>query len=140
MRILILCTGNSCRSQMAEVILQSFDTTISVKSAGTQPAQQVHPYAKKVLIELGLPVENLYPKMVDSFLSESWDFVITVCGGANETCPAFWGKVNHRIHIGFDDPAEVTGDEATVLSVFRSVRNEILLEFFKFYHMQIKRA
>ena len=140
MRILILCTGNSCRSQMAEAILQSFDSTISVMSAGTHPAQQVNPLAKKVLQELGLTVESLYPKMVDSLLSESWDFVITVCGGANETCPAFLGKVNNRIHIGFDDPAEAIGDEATVLSVFSRVRNEILLEFFKLYHTQIKRA
>jgi arsenate reductase (thioredoxin) len=137
MKILILCTGNSCRSQMAEVILQSLDSNISVHSAGTHPAAQVHPMALNTLAELGLKPTNLRPKSVEEFLSETWDFVITVCGGAQETCPTFLGKVKNRIHLGVDDPAEATGSTEEIESVFRKVRNEILVDFYRFYHTEI---
>jgi arsenate reductase len=122
---------------MAEVILQSLDSNISVHSAGTHPAAQVHPMALNTLAEFGLKPTNLRPKSVEEFLSETWDFVITVCGGAQETCPAFWGSVKNRIHIGFEDPAEATGSVTEIESVFRKVRNEILVDFFRFYHTEI---
>jgi arsenate reductase len=132
-RILILCTGNSCRSQMAEGILKSFDTSLEVYSAGTKPAEKVHPKAIQVMKEVGIDLSKNYPKMVDQFLSDSFDYVITVCDNAKQTCPFFTGKVTHRLHIGFDDPAEATGTEKEVFAVFRRVRDEIKIQFQKFY-------
>ena len=124
-KILILCTGNSCRSQMAEGILQSIDPTIEVFSAGTIPVAVVHPKAITVMKEIGIDLSTHVPKSVDQFLTKSFDYVITVCDHAKETCPVFLGKVAHRLHIGFRDPAEATGTEEEQLVVFRSVRNEI---------------
>jgi len=133
MRILILCTGNSCRSQMAEAFLKSFDSQLDVFSAGTKPASQVHPKAIQVMKESGIDLTSHQPKMVDQFLRESFDYVITVCDNAKETCPVFVGRVKQRLHIGFDDPAETQGTEEEVLAVFRRVRDEIRQEFLKFY-------
>jgi arsenate reductase (thioredoxin) len=138
MKILILCTGNSCRSQMAHGILQSFDKNIEVYSAGTNPAEKVHPKAIQMLNELGLDISNHYPKKVDEYLNEEWDFVITVCGGAKETCPMFLGKVKNRIHIGFEDPADAIGSEEEVMNEFRKIRDEILRDFFTFYNKNIR--
>ena len=87
MRILVLCTGNSCRSQMAHGFLQSFDRHIEVYSAGTSPAKHAHPIAISVMSEVGIDISHHIPKMVEQYLNEQWDYVITVCGGANETCP-----------------------------------------------------
>ncbi len=133
MKILILCTGNSCRSQMAEGFLQSFDPALSVFSAGTEPAGRVNPYAIRVMQELGIDLSTHHPKNVDEFLNETWDFVITVCGGANESCPAFTGQVSTRLHIGFEDPAEATGTEDEILQEFRRIRDEIREGFYQFY-------
>ena len=133
MRILILCTGNSCRSQMAEGILKSFDANLEVLSAGTKPAEKVASMAIEVMKEIGLDISYNYPKLVDNFLAQEFDYVITVCGGAKEVCPAFIGKVVHRIHIGFDDPAEATGTDEEIISEFRRVRDEILRDFKEFY-------
>ena len=133
MRILILCTGNSCRSQMAEGILKSFDANLEVLSAGTKPAENVASMAIEVMKEIGLDISQNYPKLVDNFLAQEFDYVITVCGGAKEVCPAFIGKVAHRIHIGFDDPAEATGTDEEIISEFRRVRDEILRDFKEFY-------
>lgn len=132
-RILILCTGNSCRSQMAEGFLKSFDPSLEVFSAGTKAAARVHPKAIQVMNEIGIDLRTNYPKTVDQFLSQSFDYVITVCGNAKETCPVFMGDVKHRLHIGFDDPADATGTEEEILSVFRRVRDEIKKDFFEFY-------
>lgn len=129
MRVLILCTGNSCRSQMAHGFLQSFDNTLEVHSAGTKPAQQVNPTAIKVMNEVGIDISAHIPKSVEIYLKDDWDYVITVCGGANETCPMFTGKVGKRLHIGFDDPSEVEGDNDFVMSEFRRVRDEIRKRF-----------
>ena len=137
MRILILCTGNSCRSQMAEGFLRSFDSELEVYSAGTNPSKQVHPKAIQVMKEVGIDISKNYPKMVDKFLSESFDFVITVCDNAKETCPVFVGKVTNRLHMGFEDPADATGTEEEILSAFRKVRNEIKDEFYKFYNREL---
>lgn len=137
MKILILCTGNSCRSQMAEAILQSLDNNIKVYSAGTEPSDRVHPMAVEVMEELGLDITGAEPKPVERFLGEEFDFVVTVCGGAKESCPAFTGRVKHRLHIGFEDPAEMTGTKEEVLAGFRRVRDEILRDFFAFFHRQV---
>lgn len=134
MKVLILCTGNSCRSQMAESILQSFSREIDVFSAGTAPSSQVHPKAIEVMGELGIDLSRHYPKKIEEFLNQPFDYVITVCGGAKESCPTFTGEVKNRIHIGFEDPAEATGTEEEVLSIFRRIRNEILRDFYAFYH------
>jgi arsenate reductase len=130
--VLILCTGNSCRSQMAEGFLRSFDPSLDVHSAGTRPAASVHPMAVQVMREVGLDISGQEPKPVDSFLGRTFDYVVTVCDGANESCPMFTGEVRHRLHIGFDDPAEATGDEADRLAVFRRVRDEIAARFRQF--------
>ena len=138
MKILILCTGNSCRSQIAEGFMKSFDPSLEVYSAGTKPAGKVHPKAIQVMKEIGIDLSRNYPKMVDQFLGDSFDYVITVCDNAKETCPFFTGKVAHRMHIGFDDPAEAAGTDEEVLSVFRKVRDEIKKEFYSFYNENLK--
>lgn len=133
MKILILCTGNSCRSQMAEGFLQSFNSKLRVKSAGTEPAAEVHPKAIKAMAEVGIDISSHKPKLADEFINEAWDFVITVCDHANETCPTFLGKVENRLHIGFDDPAKATGTEEEIMAEFRKIRNEIHEKFYDFY-------
>ncbi|WP_456408203.1 arsenate reductase ArsC [Caldithrix abyssi] len=139
-RILILCTGNSCRSQMAEGFLKSFDSSLIVYSAGTNPSAHVHPKAIQVMKEAGIDISDGYPKDVDQFINESFDYVITVCDHAKETCPIFNGSVKKRLHIGFEDPAEATGSEEEVLSVFRRVRDEIKDAFYQFYRKEIKKG
>ena len=134
MKVLILCTGNSCRSQMAHGFLQSFDSAIEVFSAGTRPAEKVNPRAVEVMKEIGIDISGHAPHNVGEYLNEPWDYVITVCGGANETCPVFTGNVKHRIHIGFDDPSDVVGSEAYIMSEFRRVRDEIINRFEQFYN------
>jgi arsenate reductase len=129
MRILILCTGNSCRSQMAEGFLKTFNPALEVYSAGTKAAARVHANAIRVMNEIGIDISTHHPKTVDQFLTQSFDYVITVCGNAKETCPVFIGTVTHRLHIGFDDPADATGTEEEILSEFRRVRDEIRMRF-----------
>ena len=136
-RILILCTGNSCRSQMAEGFLKSFDPDLEVYSAGTGPSDQVHPKAIQVMNAVGIDLSNNYPKNVDQFINQSFDFVITVCDIARETCPIFAGKVDQQLHIGFEDPAAATGTEEEILEVFLRVRDEIKRDFFDFYQKHI---
>lgn len=138
MRILVLCTGNSCRSQMAHGFLQSFDSHQEVYSAGTSPAEHVHPLAISVMAEVGIDISHHVPRNVKEYLDESWDYVITVCGGANETCPIFVGKVGKRIHIGFDDPSNVVGSKEHVISEFRRVRDDIRKAFRNFYATYVK--
>jgi len=132
-KILILCTGNSCRSQMAEGFLNSFDKDLYVRSAGTEPAARVNPYAVKSMKVIEIDISSGTPENVDKYLDEEWDYVITVCGHANETCPVFFGKVRHRLHIGFDDPAEATGTEDEIMSEFNRIRDEIHIGFREFY-------
>jgi arsenate reductase len=123
---------------MAEGFLKSFDDCIEVHSAGTAPSSQVHPLAIKAMADVGIDISKNQPKNVDQFLNTSFEYVITVCGGANENCPAFIGKVDNRWHIGFDDPAEATGTEEEIMAVFRRVRDEIAEGFAGFYKSQIK--
>jgi len=138
-KILILCTGNSCRSQMAEGFLKSFDNSLIVYSAGTNPSTNVNPNAIKVMNEVGIDLSNNYPKSVDQFLNESFDYVITVCDNAKETCPLFIGKVKHHLHIGFEDPADAVGTNEEILTVFRKVRDEIKRDFYNFYTKNINK-
>ena len=133
MRILVLCTGNSCRSQMAHGILQSLDSNIEVHSAGTRPAEKVNPKAIEVMKEIDIDISSHTPQNIDRYLNEEWDYVITVCSGANESCPTFSGKVKNRIHIGFDDPSDVIGSNDFVMNEFRRVRDKIKKEFTNFY-------
>ena len=133
MKILIICTGNTCRSQMAEGFLKSFDKKLDVFSAGTNAEKKVNPYAIIVMAEKGIDISTQFPKNVDLFLKESFDYVITVCDGAKEICPVFTGNVKHRLHIGFEDPANAKGSNEEKLIVYRKVRDEIEREFRKFY-------
>ncbi len=138
MKVLILCTGNSCRSQMAQGFLQSFDKSITVCSAGTEPAKQVNQTAVKVMKEAGIDISHHTTKMVDQYLKDEWDYVITVCDHANETCPVFMGKVKHRLHMGFEDPSHAKGTEEFILSEFCKVRDEIKEGVYKLYTEQIQ--
>jgi arsenate reductase (thioredoxin) len=138
MKILILCTGNSCRSQMAQGFLQSFDKHLAVHSAGTEPGLQVNQKAVKVMMETGIDISHHTPKLVDIYLKDEWDYVITICDDANETCPAFFGKVKHRLHMGFEDPSHVQGSEGYILTEFRRIRDEIKNSFYDLYTKQIK--
>lgn len=138
MKVVILCTGNSCRSQMAHGFLQSFDKTLEVYSAGTEIAKQVNPLAIKVMKEVGIDISGHTPTSVNEYLDQEWDYVITVCGGAKESCPMFSGKVNKRLHIGFDDPSHAEGTPEFIWSEFERVRDEIKEGFFNFYQLEIQ--
>ncbi len=138
-KVLILCTGNSCRSQMAHGFLQSFDKDLVVKSAGTKAAGKINEGAMKAMAEIGIDISNHTSDQVEMYLNEEWDYVITVCGGANETCPVFIGKVKNRIHIGFDDPSHAEGSPEFIESEFRRVRDEIKDRFYKFYIEEVSK-
>ncbi len=128
-RVLILCTGNSCRSHMAEGILRSLaGDFLEVGSAGSHPAGYVHPLAIAALAESGLDISGHDSKHLDEFLSQDVETVITVCGKADQVCPMFPGQVN-RHHFPFDDPAHAEGTEAEQMTVFRRVRDEICAVF-----------
>lgn len=123
--VLILCTGNSCRSHMAEGILRAAAGDIlDVQSAGSKPAGYVHPLAIRALAEIGIDISAHHSKHMDEFLSQDVETVITVCGNADQACPMFPGQMN-RHHWGFDDPAHATGSEEEQMAVFRRVRDEI---------------
>ena len=132
MKILILCTGNSCRSQMAQGFLQSFNSEIEVYSAGTFPATKVNPRAIQAMSESGIDISKSSPKSVEAYVNDKWDFVITVCDDANEACPVFLGKVKHRMHFGFEDPSHSSGTEEQIMNEFRRIRDEIKTIFYKF--------
>ena len=124
-RVLILCTGNSARSQMAEGWLKHFGgDAFEVASAGTKPAERVSPLAVKAMAEVGIDLSANYPKHLERFLNDQWDYVITVCDAANEVCPFFPGG-RKRVHWSFEDPAAARGSEDERLAVFRRVRDQI---------------
>jgi arsenate reductase len=137
-KILILCTGNSCRSQMAQGFLQSFDKNNEVHSAGTSPAAMVSNKAVTVMAEVGIDISRHKPKNVEQYLNKKWDYVITVCDNARETCPVFTGRVDQHLHIGFEDPANITGTEEFVLNEYRRIRDLIKKEFWDFYLRNLK--
>ena len=136
MKILILCTGNSARSQMAEAFLRSFASKsptkpFDVQSAGTKPQREVHPMAIRVMKEVGIDLNSQHPKSVEKYLSHTFDYVITVCNNAQSTCPNFTGNVGKRLHIAFEDPA--AAPIADQLMLFRRVRDNIRDVFSAFY-------
>jgi arsenate reductase len=137
MRVLILCTGNSCRSQMAAGFLASFDKNIEVHSAGTYPAARVQPKAIEVMKEAGVDISQAFPKSVDLYLGEPFDYVITVCDDANEICPVFSGNVRRRLHMGFDDPSFSTGTDERKMAEFRRVRDQISTRFESLYRTEL---
>lgn len=123
--VLILCTGNSCRSHLAEGILRAAaGDFLDVQSAGSNPAGYVHPLAVKVMAEIGIDISGHRSKHMNEFLDARVETVITVCGNADQACPVFPGQVN-RHHWPFDDPAHATGTDEQKLAVFRRVRDEI---------------
>jgi arsenate reductase len=123
--ILVLCTGNSCRSHLAEGVLRAaLGEQCRVASAGSKPAGYVHPLAVRVMKEIGLDISHHHSKHLNEFLHQDVETVITVCGHADQACPTFPGQVN-RHHWGFEDPAQATGTEEEKLAVFRRVRDEI---------------
>jgi len=127
--VLILCTGNSCRSHLAEGILRATaGDLIEVASAGSKPAGYVHPKSIEVMKEIGIDISGHSSKHLDEFLNRNVDTVITVCGNADQACPMFPGQMN-RYHWGFDDPAHATGSEEEILNEFRRVREQIRLVF-----------
>jgi len=138
-RILILCTGNSCRSQMAEGFLRSFSPDVEAYSAGTEPAPRVHPLAVRVMKEVGADISGGVPKSVDAFLGQPFDHVITVCDDADRNCPQFSGTVGKRSHIAFVDPARAEGTDDEVLAVFRGVREEIRTKMREYYEKEISK-
>jgi len=127
--ILILCTGNSCRSQMAEGILRhAAGDALTVESGGSKPAGGVHPLAIEVMKEIGIDISGHRSKHLEEFQHTNIDVVITVCGNADQACPMFPGQM-HRHHWGFDDPAHAMGEPGEVLEAFRQVRDQIRLAF-----------
>ncbi|MGQ8336802.1 arsenate reductase ArsC [Sunxiuqinia sp. A32] len=140
MKVLILCTGNSCRSQMAHGFLQSFDSAITVCSAGTEASGKLNQKAVQVMKEIGIDISSHTSDPVEKYLNDEWDYVITVCGGANESCPTFIGRVKNRLHIGFDDPSHAVGSDEFIMSEFYRVRDEIQNSFYDFYLKNIKHA
>ena len=123
---------------MAQGFLQSFDNSIIVCSAGTEASGKLNQKAVAVMKEIGIDISHHTSDSVDLYLNDEWDYVITVCGGANETCPAFFGKVKNRLHMGFDDPSHVQGTEEFIRHEFIRARNEIREAFYKFYTVTLK--
>lgn len=124
---------------MAQGFLQSFDKRLLVFSAGTKPAARINPTAVAVMKKAGVDISKNKPKSVDHFLNDDWDYVITVCDNANETCPFFPGKVRNRLHIGIDDPSQVNGSYVEIINEFYRVRNEIRDEFYKLYESELRK-
>jgi arsenate reductase len=123
---------------MAHGFLQSFDSNITVCSAGTEASGKLNHKAVAAMKEVGIDISHHTSDSVDLYLDQEWDYVITVCGGANESCPAFIGKVKHRLHIGFDDPSHVVGTDEFIWSEYIRVRDEIKEGFWKFYQENLK--
>lgn len=129
MKILIICTGNSCRSQMAHGWLKSYNPQFEVCSAGTFPEKEVNPMAIEVMAELGIDISGHKPESIEKYLDQKWDFVISVCDATLETCPTFSGKVRHRLHKGFEDPARFRGTPEQVKAKYIEVRDDLILAF-----------
>lgn len=123
---------------MAHGFLQSFNPELTVCSAGTEASGKLNQQAVAAMKEIGLDISHHTSDSVEKYLNDEWDYVITVCGGANESCPAFTGKVKHRLHIGFDDPSHAVGTDEFIWSEFIRVRDEIKERFWKFYTEEVK--
>ena len=129
LNVLFLCTGNSCRSHMAEAILRdAAGDILDVQSAGSRPAGYVHPMAIQVMQEIGLELDGHVSKHMNDFLDRPVQTVITVCGNADQICPRYAGQM-YRYHWGFEDPAHATGTDEEILATFRRVRDQMVLVF-----------
>ncbi len=124
---------------MAHGFLQSFDPRLKVFSAGTEASGKLNPKAVEVMKEIGIDISHHTSDQVDLYLAEEWDYVITVCGGANENCPAFMGKVKHRLHMGYDDPSHAIGTPEFIQSEYYRVRDEIRDGFRDLYQERLKK-
>ena len=123
---------------MAQGFLQSFNKDIKVCSAGTEPAPVINEKAVAVMMEAGIDISNHKPEPVEKYAGEDWDYVITVCDDARETCPIFTGRVKNRLHIGFEDPSKVSGNDEFIMSEFRRIRDQIREEFLRFCKSYLK--
>ena len=123
---------------MAHGWLQILDSKLEVYSAGTKASGNLNPKAVEVMLEAGIDISHHTSDSIEKYLNSEWDYVITVCGGANESCPTFNGKVKHRLHIGFDDPSEVVGTPEFINSEFIRVRDEIKKAFYELYTSKLK--
>ena len=122
-KILFLCTGNSCRSQIAEGF--ALDMGWDAYSAGTKPEIEVNPFAIKVMTEIDIDISNHIPQSVNEYLDENFNIIATVCNNAHETCPVYTSSSKHQIHHGFEDPADATGSDGEITKVYRRIRDEI---------------
>ena len=133
-KVLVLCTGNTCRSQMAHGLLESYGKDLAVYSGGVKAEPRVNPKAVLVMREMGIDISDHKPCQVDEYMDEDWDYVITVCDNADKTCPVFRGNVKHRLHMPFEDPSKVTeGTYEFKMNEYRRIRDEINDKFFKLY-------
>lgn len=132
MKILIICTGNTCRSQMAAGFLKNKYIDWDIFSAGTEAEEKVNPFAIEVMKEINIDISSEKPERIENYLGKDFDYVFTVCDEAKEICPVFTGIVKHNIHTGFEDPANATGTNKEVLPIYRKVRNQIIDTFDKF--------
>lgn len=138
MKILVICTGNSCRSQMAHGFLKSFDNKMEVYSAGVSPAYKVMPETIEVMAEKGIDISSHTPKNVIDFLKIPFDYVITVCDYAYDVCPLFTGDVKHQVHMPYPDPITAKGNYEKRLDIYRKVRDMIEKDFYDFYKKELK--
>ena len=138
MRILVICTGNSCRSQMAHGFLNHFNNNMEVYSAGVHPAYRVMPESVEVMAEKGIDISSHTPKHVYDYIKDEFDYVITVCDHANETCPIFEGEVKNRLHMPFPDPIHAKGGFKKRLKAYREVRDTIEEKFYTLYKEEIE--
>ncbi|OGG99128.1 MAG: hypothetical protein A2600_04965 [Candidatus Lambdaproteobacteria bacterium RIFOXYD1_FULL_56_27] len=135
MKILVLCSTNSVRSQMAEAFLESLDPRLEVNSAGTRPKASVHPLAIRVMHEKGWSMLGQQTKRVEHFFGQHFDYLITLCQAARNDCLTFPGEVSHRVHFNLADPAQIAGNPEIQLGSFREVRDQ-LMEFLKNLYAQ----
>lgn len=135
-RVLFLCTGNSCRSQMAEALINNdFAGQIEAVSAGTEP-HGLNPKAVKVMFEIGIDISTNHSDHISRYQDQRFDYVITLCGDANEKCPLFFGGVK-RHHMGFDDPPMAKGGDEEIMAVFRRIRDEIRQQLSDFFNQEL---
>ncbi len=138
-KVLFLCTGNSCRSQMADgLVNHDFAGRVEAFSAGTEP-HGLNPKAVQVMAELGIDISGNASDPLDKYQGQRFDYVITLCGDANEKCPLFFGGVQRR-HIGFDDPPKAVGTEEEIMNVYRLVRDEIRQAMREFFEGELTRG
>ncbi|WP_305043991.1 arsenate reductase ArsC [Geoalkalibacter sp.] len=137
-KVLFLCTGNSCRSQMAEGFANhDFAERLQAFSGGTDP-QGLNPRAVRVMAELGIDISGQSSDHISKYEGQGFDYVITLCGDANEKCPLFFGGVK-RLHLGFPDPAKALGDDEQILEVFRRVRDDMRRQLREFFTKELSR-